>query len=65
MTQNMKDAFSIAGKGLGSTYTNLWRFPLRIDWIICPNEIDVQSAEILDQTWSDHNPIMIEISPFK
>lgn len=65
VTQNMKDAFSLAGSGLGSTYTNLWGFPLRIDWVICPSEINIHSAKTLKQEWSDHNPIIVEISPFK
>tara|TARA_B100000780_G_C21119809_1_gene453471 strand:+ start:942 stop:2021 length:1080 start_codon:yes stop_codon:yes gene_type:complete len=63
-TQEMIDAFAISGSGIGSTFKNLWEIPLRIDWILCPKESILQSTKQFDQEWSDHNPVIIEISPF-
>ena len=64
VTSKKNDSFVKAGRGLGSTFNNLWNIPLRIDWILCPKDINIISSSTLKQEWSDHNPLVVEIAPF-
>ena len=64
VTSKKNDSFAKAGRGLGSTFNNLWNIPLRIDWILCPKDMSIISSSTLKQEWSDHNPLIVEIAPF-
>jgi endonuclease/exonuclease/phosphatase family metal-dependent hydrolase len=64
ITSKKNDSFVKAGRGLGSTFNNLWNIPLRIDWILCPKDMNIISSSTLKQEWSDHNPLIVEIAPF-
>lgn len=57
LSDNMQDAFTERGLGVGSTYAGLLPF-LRIDGIFYSNQWKVLSFETLDKTSSDHYPIV-------
>ncbi|MCT4666106.1 MAG: endonuclease/exonuclease/phosphatase family protein [Flavobacteriales bacterium] len=53
LSENLKDSYLDAGKGLGSTFHGL-SVPLRIDYILYPDHFSCIKHEILDQKLSDH-----------
>ncbi|ETN97065.1 endonuclease/exonuclease/phosphatase family protein [Zhouia amylolytica] len=53
---DMKDTFEEQGKGLGRTFVFKF-FPLRIDFILIDDTIEVLSHKNYDQKLSDHYPI--------
>lgn len=55
-----KDAFLEAGKGFGQTF-KLNYFPLRIDFLMVQEEIEVQSYHRFKVDYSDHFPIMARL----
>ena len=57
LVSNRKDAFVQAGTGIGTTYSGLL-FPLRIDFIIVSQSIDVLDFKTSKAKLSDHRPIM-------
>lgn len=54
------DAFEIAGKGFGKTYDH--SFPLRIDFILSDEKIEVNNFKTYDVNYSDHYPIMARLN---
>ena len=56
MKGTMRDAFKERGNGLGTTFL-FDRFPLRIDYILTSEELDVVSFKTLKNTFSDHYAI--------
>lgn len=59
---NLKDTFVEAGNGFGATY-NFSYFPTRIDFILVPKTAKVYSHKVIPKKeWSDHFPIIAEIS---
>lgn len=54
------DAFEIAGKGFGKTYD--YSFPLRIDFILTDQNIDINNFKTYDVKYSDHFPIMARLN---
>lgn len=56
MIGTMKDAFREKGNGLGTTFL-FDKFPLRIDFILASEELDVISFKTLKNTFSDHYAI--------
>ncbi len=54
------DAFEIAGKGFGKTYN--YNFPLRIDFILVDQNIDINNFKTYDVKFSDHYPIMARLN---
>ncbi|QAA81345.1 endonuclease [Aequorivita sp. H23M31] len=56
MKGDMKDAFRERGNGLGTTFL-FDRFPLRIDYILVSENLDVISFKTLKNTFSDHYAI--------
>ena len=56
MKDSMKDAFRERGNGLGTTFL-FDRFPLRIDYILVAEELEVISFKTLKNTFSDHYAI--------
>ncbi len=57
---NKNDAFEIAGKGFGKTYD--YSFPLRIDFILTDQNIDINNFKTYDVKYSDHYPIMARLN---
>lgn len=61
ISRRLKDAFTIAGLGLGNTYNQI--FPLlRIDYVFVSDEIHVLEYKRIKIYYSDHYPILIELS---
>jgi endonuclease/exonuclease/phosphatase family metal-dependent hydrolase len=58
--KNRKDSFNEAGKGLGTTY-KLFHYPLRLDFILCDEDINVISHRNYKIGLSDHEPILAEL----
>ena len=53
---DFKDAFKIAGNGFGGTY-NFKFFPVRIDFILVDDKLEVNGFKTYDLKLSDHYPI--------
>lgn len=54
---DMKDSFLEGGNGFGRTY-DLWKLPLRIDYILADPDFEVLSHQNFDVKLSDHYPVM-------
>lgn len=54
--QQYKDAFEEAGNGFGKTF-NFKFFPLRIDFILADERLEITSFKNFSQKYSDHYPI--------
>ena len=61
LKKGKKDAFEEAGKGFGTTY-NLKHIPLRIDFILTDEGIEINNFKTYDVKYSDHFPIMARIN---
>ncbi|MEQ5789471.1 endonuclease/exonuclease/phosphatase family protein [Muricauda sp. NFXS6] len=57
VNEGLQDTFLEKGKGFGRTY-DLWKIPLRIDYILADPEFEVLSHHNYDERLSDHYPIM-------
>jgi len=57
---NKKDAFEEAGSGFGKTYE--FAFPLRIDFILTDEKIEVNNFKTYEAKFSDHYPIMARLN---
>lgn len=66
LKQDMNDSFVERGKGYGRTI-KFWKFPLRIDFILTDNGIEVLSHNNYKVSLSDHEPIMatLKVTPDK
>lgn len=58
---NYKDTFFEAGKGFGKTYS-FQNYPLRIDFILVDEKIQVNEHKNFDVKLSDHEPILARLS---
>jgi endonuclease/exonuclease/phosphatase family metal-dependent hydrolase len=54
------DAFEVAGKGFGKTFD--FPFPLRIDFILTDERIEVNNFKTFEVNYSDHYPIMARLN---
>ena len=54
--QGMQDSFLERGNGLGSTY-RFEGYPMRIDYILASETMDIIRFQTIGETFSDHNPI--------
>ncbi len=61
LSKNMKDTFNEKGKGFGRTHRFRF-FPLRIDHILVDESINVLSHKNYSELYSDHFPIMAQLS---
>ena len=61
MTRGRKDAFVESGHGFGATYAGMWPL-LRIDYILFPDKYMSVSHRIPRIPFSDHYPVIAEIS---
>ena len=59
INQNKKDAFVEAGKGFGKTFKH--PFPLRIDFILTDNSIEINNFKTFEVPYSDHYPILAQV----
>lgn len=60
VSQSMSDAFVEAGNGIGTTYLFEY-YPMRIDYILASNELQILSFNTIKKTFSDHYPIRATI----
>lgn len=60
LAREKKDAFKEKGQGLGTTF---WFdfYPMRIDYVLCPDTFDVKSFEIPSTSTSDHFAIVTQL----
>lgn len=58
--KNKKDAFRVAGKGLGKTFD--YSYPLRIDFILADTNFDINYFTTFNVKYSDHFPILARIN---
>jgi endonuclease/exonuclease/phosphatase family metal-dependent hydrolase len=58
---DLQDAFKVAGNGFGRTYDFKF-FPTRIDFILVDNAFQIDSFKTFDIQYSDHFPVMANIS---
>jgi len=61
LKKGRKDSFVEAGKGAGATFSLLRPF-LRIDYILSPEQFPVTGHEVLKTPFSDHYPIVANIT---
>lgn len=59
--KNFQDTFLEAGSGFGKTY-DLKGFPLRIDYILVDQKLNVDHYQNFDVKFSDHYPILTRVS---
>ncbi len=60
VSNNKKDAFVVAGKGLGKSFNYL--FPVRIDFILTDKTININQYKTFKVKYSDHFPILARIN---
>jgi len=58
---DLKDTYVEAGKGFGKTYS-FNKYPLRIDFIFVDKKFNVNKHENFELNYSDHEPIIANIS---
>ncbi len=61
LSSSMNDAFIENGNGIGTTYL-FDSFPMRIDFILVPEELKIVQFETIKKTFSDHYPICVTVS---
>ena len=59
LNKGKNDAFQMAGKGFGKTYDII--FPMRIDFILVDERIEINNFKTYSEKYSDHYPIMARI----
>ena len=57
MKEDFQDTFLERGSGFGRTY-DLWKIPLRIDYILVDDDFEVLAHKNYDERLSDHYPVM-------
>lgn len=62
LSAGLKDAFKRKGNGTGKTF-NFDYFPLRIDYILVEETLEVTGFETMEVKFSDHFPIKATIKP--
>jgi endonuclease/exonuclease/phosphatase family metal-dependent hydrolase len=60
ISSNKKDAFVTAGKGFGKTFD--YPFPMRIDFILTSQEIEINQFKTFNEKFSDHFPILARVN---
>ncbi len=59
-SMGLQDTFKEAGKGFGKTF-EFDLFPVRIDFILVPEDFEVLSFKTFDQHLSDHYPVVSRV----
>ena len=57
----LADAFSVAGTGFGMTKYNGW-IRVRIDHVLVSDEWHVDRAQVGNETYSDHRPLIVDLT---
>ena len=57
---DLKDSYNEQGSGQGTTF-RLFRYPLRIDYILTHPSIEILDHQILELNLSDHYPVMASV----
>jgi len=60
LRENKNDAFEVAGKGFGRTFD--YKLPVRIDYILTDDKIEVNNFKTYEVKFSDHFPIMARLN---
>ncbi|MBK5209158.1 MAG: endonuclease/exonuclease/phosphatase family protein [Flavobacteriaceae bacterium] len=60
LLKEKNDAFEVAGKGFGRTFD--YKLPVRIDFILVDDQIEVNNFKTYDVKFSDHFPIMARLN---
>ncbi|MBT8317001.1 MAG: endonuclease/exonuclease/phosphatase family protein [Lutibacter sp.] len=60
LKKGKNDAFEESGKGFGKTYN--FNFPLRIDFILADQAININNFKTYNVNYSDHFPIMARLN---
>lgn len=60
ISKNKKDAFVIAGKGLGKSFN--YPFPVRIDFILTDKNMAIHQFKTYNVKYSDHFPILARLN---
>lgn len=60
ISKNKKDAFVVAGKGLGKSFN--YPFPVRIDFILTDQKTNIHQFKTFDVKYSDHFPILARLN---
>jgi len=60
ISKHKKDAFIEAGKGFGKTFD--YPFPMRIDFILTSEKIEINQFTTFNETFSDHFPILARLN---
>ena len=61
LSPRLRDAWSVAGSGLGPTFTG--KLPgLRIDYFLVDTSLQVVNIERLAARWSDHRPVRLTVA---
>jgi vancomycin resistance protein VanJ len=58
---DLTDAFSVAGTGLGMTKHNGW-IRVRIDHVLVSDAWHVDRAQVSNETYSDHRPLIVDLT---
>jgi len=61
LSENLHDAFLLFGSGFGATFPNISP-NLRLDYILVDKKIKINNFEISKSVYSDHYPIMADVS---
>ncbi len=65
LLSGLKDSFTVAGKGHGATFTDLYPL-LRIDYVLYPGDnFKAISHKVLKARYSDHYPVTTELVSIK
>ncbi|HHB77949.1 MAG TPA: hypothetical protein ENK85_01795 [Saprospiraceae bacterium] len=61
LSENKKDTFTERGKGTGMTFPGM-SLNLRIDYVLVPNSFKTLRHEVLKVPFSDHYPVMADVT---
>ncbi len=61
LSENKTDSFTERGKGAGTTYPGM-ALNLRIDYVLVPNSFKVLSHKVRQVPFSDHYPIVVDVT---
>ncbi len=61
LKKELKDSFISKGVGLGTTYS-LFHYPLRLDFILLDQSLEIIKHENFDLNLSDHEPILMKFN---
>ena len=65
LSSGLKDSFTVAGKGHGATFTDLYPL-LRIDYVLYPGDnLKALSHNVIKATYSDHYPVSAEFATIR